>query len=79
MRPGEALSGRYAAAYVALARVYERDGRATVRTVAAELGLSSSSSTHYALEALIDLGLATQEPGTHGSLRPAVTAVRLGC
>lgn len=60
---------------LALVAVYERDGRATVRTVVAELGygVSSVSRAHTHLLELRERGLVGWEgPGT---LRPLVAPV----
>lgn len=54
---------------IALLRVYETTGRATVRGVAAEAG-RSISTTHFHLERLADEGFAVWDLGTKGTLRP---------
>lgn len=59
---------------LALLRVYDRDGRATVRTVAAEADRQISTTWAH-LERLAIDGLVTSEPGTHGTLRPLVRPV----
>lgn len=60
---------------LALIAVYERDGRATVSSVAAEAG-RSVVVTHSRLVELRRLGLVTWTDGTAGTLRPAVKVVR---
>lgn len=59
---------------LALLTVYHRDGRATVRSVAAE-GPLGVPGTHHNLKALRDAGLVSWEEGRHGSLRPLVEVV----
>jgi hypothetical protein len=59
---------------LALVRVYERDGRATVRAVA-ELAHYSLDTTNRRLHNLADLELAGGV-GTRGALRPLVARVR---
>lgn len=54
----------------ALVRVYERDGRATVRDVTEEAGLRSFSTTHNHLRALFAAGFVEWAEGTAGTLRP---------
>jgi DNA-binding IclR family transcriptional regulator len=60
---------------LALLRLYERDGRATVRGVAAERGCALNSA-HDQLVELRSLGLVTWEDGRAGTLRPLVAVVR---
>ena len=60
---------------LALLRVYERDGRATMREVAAERGCSLSSAVAQ-LERLRNAGLVTWEDGHAATLRPLVSVVR---
>lgn len=64
------------ATLMALVRVYERDGRATVRAVAAEAG-RPLNATHSALVALRDRGFVTWESGKTGTLRPLLEEVGL--
>lgn len=59
---------------MALLRVYERDGRATVRSVAAEAH-RSVGSTHSALRRLAAAGFVDWSPGCRGTLRPLVEEV----
>lgn len=63
---------------LALLAVYARDGRATVRSVAAEDG-RATTTTYWHLFALADEGLVGGI-GTdkRGALRPLVTAVPMG-
>lgn len=58
----------------ALAAVHDRDGRATVRSVARCAGLGVAT-THLRLVQLRALGLVRWEPGRIGTLRPAVRVV----
>lgn len=60
---------------LALLRVYERDGRATVRSVADERGVALSSA-YRLLDELRNEGLVTWEDGQAGTLRPLVSVVR---
>jgi DNA-binding MarR family transcriptional regulator len=59
---------------MALLRVYDRHGRATIRDVADEAGLSLSR-THSALGRLKLAGFVAWEPGRAGTLRPLVEEV----
>lgn len=52
--------------------VYARDGRATLRSVAAAAGLSLRP-THTHIRALRDAGLVAFEDGSAGTLRPLPT------
>lgn len=74
--PSTFISPAQTRVLLALLRVYERDGRATVRSVAAEAGLASYGrvqETH--LSRLADAGLIAWEPGKAGTLRPLVGVV----
>lgn len=64
------LTGAQRHVLAAVRRVYERDGRATYDTVAAEAGLVKST-THVHVAALIDYGHVERPPRTLGALRPA--------
>ena len=55
----------------ALLRVHQRDGRATVRSVAAEAGRTVSTA-FKTLNELRQLGLCAWEHGTQGTIRPSV-------
>lgn len=72
--PERAIGDATTATLLALLRVYERDGRATVRAVAAERGCSLNSA-HKQLVELRDLGLADWDDGRAGTLRPLVAVV----
>ena len=63
---------------MAVVEVFERDGRATVRSVMRHLDLRSSQTVHHHLTALRDFGLVTWEPGRRGTLRPTVGRVEFG-
>lgn len=63
---------------VALIAVYQRDGRATVRSVVAEAGMKSPGSALRPLKLLRDAGLIAWEPGKAGTLRPLVQPVPYG-
>ena len=58
----------------ALIAVYDRDRRATVRSVAAEAGMSTTT-TFARLRRLRRLNLATWSPSRRGTLRPLVSIV----
>lgn len=60
--------------FEALNRVHDRDGRSTVRTVAAELGLGHSA-TYRRLLSLRAIGLAAWVSGADGTLRPTCRIV----
>lgn len=60
---------------IALLKVYERDGRATVRSVAQAAGLRGPGSTLGHLRRLRLRGLVAWEDGRTGTLRPAVRRV----
>lgn len=60
-----------------LLHVHERDGRATVRSLADETG-RSINPTHRHLRRLRDAGLVAWTPGSAGTLRPLVTPVPFG-
>lgn len=59
----------------ALLHVQERDGRATVRSVADVAG-RSQSTTHGHLVELRELGLVSWAEGTRGTLRSCVEPMR---
>lgn len=61
---------------LALIRVYQRDGRATVRTVADEVGICLSTA-HAHLTRLQGMGLVAQTEGQTGTLRPTVQPVQV--
>ena len=69
--PPGALPDRYVRPLLALIEVHHRDGRATVRTVGDELGLSPQI-VHKWLHRLAAFGLV--EIGVAGGLRPLVSA-----
>ena len=55
--------------------LHATEGRATVRSLAARIG-RSASTTHYHLERLSQLGLIDGlRSGAHGSIRPTVVVV----
>lgn len=60
---------------LALLRVYERDGRATIRAVARERGVALSSA-YRSLEELRNKGLVDWQDDHAGTLRPLVSVVR---
>lgn len=61
---------------LALIRVYQRDGRATVRGVADEAGVHLSTAyTH--LCSLLEAGLLARVSKTGGTLRPLVLPVQV--
>ena len=62
---------------LALVRVYARDGRATVRSVA-KAANRSLQPTHVTLRQLRELGLVAFEEGLASTLRPLVQPVRTG-
>lgn len=72
MLPPGALDPDLTATLTALVTVHERDGRATVRTVATAAG-TSAAVAHAHLRQLVDLGLA--EHPAAGALHPTVTVV----
>lgn len=74
MRPRGALGPGTTRTLLALIRVYERDGRATVRAVAREAG-RSIAATHFNLVHLIDWALIDWTMGERGTLRPLVGRV----
>lgn len=65
------------ATLAALVRVYDRDGRATVRAVATECG-RAVSTVHDHLRALRRAGLVGWEDEQQGTLRPTFTAHPVG-
>lgn len=67
----EPVSGNAVRVLLALCRVHARDGRATVRKVNAEAGLSVGP-THCGLWELRTAGLVTWAQGKTGTLRPLV-------
>lgn len=69
--PERAISHAPTATLLAVLRCHARDGRATVRSVAAERG-RSVSSTHRQLERLRLEGLVDWQDGTAGTLHPVV-------
>lgn len=74
--PPEAVVPNRTAVLVALVDVYERDGRATVRAVAAVAGYSVGT-THKMLTDLAYEDLVTWDLGRRGTLRPLVGHVGL--
>lgn len=62
---------------LALIAVHQRDGRATVRAVARQAGLKTST-THNQLGYLRRRGLVAWDDGANGSLRPLLTPVATG-
>lgn len=74
MSPNEALPAHEARALAALIRVYARDGRATVRTVAREDG-RVFSTVHYMLCKLRKRGLVAWTDGEHGTILPRLWPV----
>lgn len=63
---------------LALVLVYERDGRATVRSVAEQAGLSSPGSLVRHLRVLRRLGWVTWVDHRAGTLRPTVARIPWG-
>ena len=61
---------------LALIRVHQRDGRATVRSVAGEAGICFSTA-HAHLVRLQGMGLVAQTEGQTGTLRPTVLPVQV--
>lgn len=74
MKPAtaEKVSPRAIDTLMAVIRVYHRDGRCTLRSVMAEIGLSQSR-TYTLLNELREKEWVTWEEGTNGTLRPTVT------
>lgn len=60
---------------LALLHLWERDGRATMRGVAAAAGLSLTVTKHH-LDKLRNEDLVTWEPHTGGTLRPLCEVAR---
>ena len=60
---------------LALIRLHEREGRATVRGLCRERGLKSPGQVHKHLQVLRDWGFVTWDDGMHGTLRPTVRRV----
>lgn len=76
--PRGAMPPSRAVVLIALVRVHARDGRATLRSVAAEADLSPST-TYAHLTRLVDDGLVGGfRDGSMGALRPLVEAVPIG-
>lgn len=76
---GTAITPGRTGVLLALLRVYERDGRATVQSVVDEAGLSSVGGTYqHHLVPLRDAGLVDWEPNRAGTLRPLVGPVPFG-
>lgn len=75
LTPRDAVPPAETRTLLALLDVYRRDGRATVRSVAAAAGLSSISTIHGNLAALADRGLVASERARSGTLRPLVEVV----
>jgi len=59
---------------LALIRVYQRDRRATVRTVAVEAGVSVSTAFAH-LNRLLEMGLLERTEHQAGTMRPTVLPV----
>lgn len=74
--PPGALSPALTRVVLATIEVYQRDGRATVRTIAAQADRSLAPTQHQ-IERAIGRGLLTAESGRHGTLRPAYGLVNL--
>lgn len=76
LTPRDAVPDGETRTLLALLSVYRRDGRATVRTVAAERGdLRSISTIHGNLASLAESGLVASERWKSGTLRPLVEVV----
>lgn len=61
----------------AVLKLYDRDGRVTVRDLMDECGLSSPSTVHYHLQSLARAGLvAGIGSGRAGVIRPVVRPTR---
>ncbi len=73
MTPKGAMPAARARVLIALLRVYRRDGRATLRTVADEAGRHHTAVYTQILKLRHD-GLVDWTEGETGSLRPLVTA-----
>lgn len=71
--PDGALGNTHTRLLLALIRLHDRDGRATVGGVAQEAGYSSVGAIHHYLVELRDFGLVTWEDGRAATLRPLVT------
>lgn len=70
--PFGSVSDAQARVLLAVIRLHQRDGRATVRGIAKETG-RALSTVHPALVRLRNRGLVTD--GEHGTLRPLVWPV----
>lgn len=75
LTPRDAISDGETRTLLALLDVYRRDGRATVRSVAAARDLRSISTIHGNLATLADRGLVATERRRTGTLRPLVEVV----
>ncbi len=76
MTPPCAISPAQTRVLLALIRCYQRDGRATCRSVAEEAGLASVGSVYrHHLPSLRRRGLVAWEPNRAGTLRPLVAPV----
>lgn len=74
LTPRDAVPDAPTRTLVALIEVYRRDGRATVRSVAAERG-HSTSTVHGHLSDLAARGLVASDRFRQGTLRPLVEVV----
>lgn len=63
---------------MALLHVFQRDGRATVRSVMEETSLKSASTVHRHLLALRREGLVVWHEGLQASLRPTCRVIPRG-
>lgn len=59
---------------LSLIRLHSTFGRATVRAIAADVGISVGTA-HWHLQHLADEGLIAWDPGKRGTLRPLVERV----
>lgn len=75
MRVQRASKNAETRVYFALVATYREQGRATLRDVAARVGMSLSQ-THLAVRQLAEAGLVAWEEGKSGTLRPLYELVR---
>lgn len=74
---GEPITRSQLRTLLALIVVYQRDGRATLRAIADELGGASHSGVQYHVKGLVDAGLVAYVPYARGTLRPLVVPVQV--
>lgn len=72
MMPPGAVTPSATRLLLAMVRVYDRQGRCTIREVVAEAGYASIGSTHKYLRELRAAGLVAWDDGRTGTLRPLV-------